>query len=90
MDIERIRAKIADIAAQPKHVRFEELVTLLDNHISRLCRYNHHGNPHHAFTVNDETFNISKPHGGGFVKKVYVMKFLEAMEALGLYEAGGD
>jgi hypothetical protein len=90
MDIERIRAKIAEIATRPKHVHFDEIVGLLDNHIKNICgSYNHHGNPHHAFTVGQETFNIAKPHKG-FVKKVYVTRFLEAMEALGLYERRGD
>jgi hypothetical protein len=91
MDIKRIRAKIADFASHPKHVRFDELETLLDNHIKYLFpNYSHHGNPHHAFTVGGSTFNISKPHGGGFVKKRYIEFFLEAMEAVNLYDPEDD
>ena len=48
--------------------------------------YNHHGSPHHAFTVGDRTFNIAEPKGGkDFVKAPYVKAFLNAMEALGLF-----
>ncbi len=91
MDINRIKARIADIASKPKNVRFDELETLLDNHIGPLFEnYNHHGNPHHAFTVGEHTFNVPKPHGGGFVKKRYIEFFLEAMEAVDLYNPGGD
>jgi hypothetical protein len=87
MDKERIQTKIRDIAQSPKNVRFSELEKLLDNHIGPLFpNYNHHGSPHHAFTVGDQTFNIPEPKGSSFVKKVYVIKFLEAMEAVGLYE----
>jgi hypothetical protein len=91
MDRERLKARILEIAKNPKGVRFDELETLLDNHIGPLfSNYNHHGNPHHAFTVGGHTFNISKPHGTPFIKKTYVMKFLDAMEAAGLYTAGDD
>jgi len=87
MDLERIRARIADIASRPKHVRFDELSNLLDNHIGPLyANYNHHGCPHHAFSIGGETFTIAQPHGGGFVKPVYVRKFVDAMEALGLFD----
>jgi hypothetical protein len=90
MDLERIRARIADIAASPKHVRFEDLCNLLDNHVGpRYANYNHHGNPHHAFTLGDQTFNIAQPHSG-FIKRVYIKKFLDAMEALGLHSPEDD
>jgi hypothetical protein len=86
MDLTRLRKRIKEIADSPKNVRFDELSNLLDNHIEPLFHdYNHHGNPHHAFTVGGQTFNISEPHQGK-VKEVYVKKFLEAMEAVGLYE----
>jgi len=86
MDLERIRARIADIATRPKHVRFDELSNLLDNHIGPLYEnYNHHGSPHHAFTLRDQTFNIAQPHSGS-VKARYIRSFLDAMEALGLYD----
>jgi hypothetical protein len=35
--------------------------------------------------VGDQTFTIVKP-SSGCVKEVYVRKFLDAMEELGLYE----
>jgi len=86
MDRQRIEAAIRDIATSPKNVHFDDLVNLLDNHIKHLFPgYNHHGNPHHAFTVAGQTFNIAKPHGQGKVKSVYVRNFLAAMEAAGLY-----
>jgi hypothetical protein len=86
MEIWRIRARIAQIAASPKNVDFDEIANLLDKHIGPLyANYNHHGNPHHAFTLSDQTFNIAKPHSG-CVKLVYVKNFLIAMEALGLYD----
>ena len=85
MDRERIESRIREISASRKNVRFEELVSLLDTHISALFTpYNHHGNPHHAFTIGNVTFNIAKPRKG-CVKKVYVDAFLEAMESLGLW-----
>jgi hypothetical protein len=88
MDRDRLKSRIRDIAQNPKNVRFSELEALLDNHIGPLfTNYNHHGNPHHAFTLKDKTFNIAKPHGTGFVKKNYVMLFLDAMEAVGLYSS---
>jgi hypothetical protein len=86
MDLARLRKRIKEIADSPKNVRFDELSNLLDNHIKPLFGdYNHHGNPHHAFTVGGQTFNISEPHRGN-VKEVYVRKFLEAMEVVGLHE----
>lgn len=86
MNRERIKAAIQAIADSPKTVRFDELITLLDNHVGPMFpNYNHHGSPHHAFTVGAQTFNIAKPHGA-FVKKCYVDKFLDAMEAVGLYD----
>jgi hypothetical protein len=85
MDVVRIRARIAEIAASPKNVRIEELVSLLDNHIGPLyANYNHHGSGHHAFTLGDQTFNVAHPHKT-FVKPVYIKVFLRAMEALGLH-----
>ena len=87
MDLNRIRQRIKDIAASPKNVRFDELVALLDSHIGPMYpNYNHHGSPHHAFTVGNRTFNIAEPKRS-HVKEKYVAYFLEAMEALGLYDA---
>lgn len=86
MDIERIKAKLRDIAGHRKHVRFAELENLLDNHIGPMFgNYNHHGSPHHAFTVDKETFNIAEPKSQ-FVKKPYIDAFLDAMAALGLFD----
>jgi hypothetical protein len=51
--------------------------------------YNHHGNPHHAFTLGSSTFNIAQPRRG-CVKRIYIEKFLEAMVSLGLYEPEGN
>jgi hypothetical protein len=85
MDLDRIRARIEEIAASPKNVRFEDLIGLLDNHIGPLfANYNHHGSAHHAFTVGEETFTIARPHRG-CVKPVYIRSFLDSMETLGLY-----
>lgn len=78
------------MAASPKSVRFDEIENLLDTHIRPLFPdYSHHGNPHHAFTVRGQTFNIAKPHAG-CVKKPYIMKFLDAMEIVGLYDPEGN
>lgn len=88
MDENRIRKEIAKIASSPKNVRFESLVTLLDNHVRHLFpQYNHPSGKgsHHAFTVGGRTFTIVKPKQG-CVKKVYVEYFLEAMEEVGLYD----
>ncbi|MGH9454169.1 MAG: hypothetical protein ACRD2O_09400 [Terriglobia bacterium] len=88
MDVERIKKRIVQIAESPKNVRFDEFTNLLDNHVAHLyANFNHRDSgSHHAFTVGSQTFNIAKPHGGGCVKKVYVEKFLGAMEELGLYD----
>ncbi len=86
MDLDRIKARIQEIAANRKNVDFAELAVLLDNHIGSLFpNYNHHGNPHHAFTVGNQTFNVSQPKRG-CVKKPYVDKFVDAMEALGMFD----
>jgi hypothetical protein len=92
MDRQRIRAKIREMAASPKAVRFDEIVNLLDNHIGPLFpNYSHRnrGGSHHAFTIDRQTFNIPKPNAGQ-VKKPYIMKFLEAMEMVDLYDPEGD
>jgi len=91
MDRQRIRAKIREMAASPRAVRFEEIENLLDNHIGPLFpNYSHHhGGSHHAFTVGRQTFNIPKPHAGR-VKRPYIMKFLHAMEMVGLYDPESD
>lgn len=87
MDRERLKSRILEIAKNPKNVRFSDLEKLMDNHVGPLFpNYNHHGNPHHAFTVGTETFNVAEPKGGPFIKKPYIMKFLAVMEAVGLYE----
>jgi hypothetical protein len=85
MDRDRLESRIREISASRKNVRFSELVSLLDKHIAPLFSpYNHHGNPHHAFTVGNQTFNIAEPKRG-CVKKVYINQFLDAMQALGLW-----
>lgn len=90
MDRQRIRAKIREMAANPKGVRFDEIENLLDTHIRPLFPdYSHHGNPHHAFTVGGQTFNIAKPHAG-CVKKPYIMMFLNVMAMVGLYDPEGN
>jgi len=39
-------------------VGFDEIENLLDAHIRRFFPdFNHHGNPHHAFTAGGQTFN---------------------------------
>jgi hypothetical protein len=90
MDKQRIRATIREMADSPKNVRFDEVENLLENHIGPLyADYSHHGNPHHAFTVGGQTFNIAKPHAG-CVKKPYIMKFLDAMAMIDLYDPEAD
>lgn len=87
MDEERLRKAIGAFAASPKNVHFQELVSLLDNHIGPMFRNfnHHHRSSHHAFTVGDQTFTVAQPKGA-HVKPVYVKKFLRAMEALKLFE----
>jgi len=88
MDLRRIRERIQEIAASPKNVRFEELIALLDNHIGPMYpNYKHRPGSHHAFVLMDETFTIPVPKGS-CLKPVYVRKFLDAMEGLGLYSPG--
>lgn len=88
MDRQRINERLRDFASRARHVRFREIEALLDNHIGPLFpNYNHHGSPHHAFTVGSETFNIAEPKGKEFVKQTYVKTLLDSMEALGLFEA---
>jgi hypothetical protein len=90
MDVERIKARLREIAGRRKNVRFDELINLLDNHIGPLFEnYNHHGKTHHAFTVGSQTFNIPEPKGK-FVMKYAVDKFLDKMEAVGLFEPEDD
>ena len=91
MELQRIRARIREMAASPKNVRFDEVETLLDNHIGPLFpNYSHHHkSTHHAFTVGTPTFTIPKPHAG-CVKRKYIMNFLDAMEMIGLYDPDGD
>lgn len=68
----------------------QEIETLLENHVSLIFpNFNHHGSPHHTFTVGNQTFCVAEPHHSAFVKKVYVDLFLEAMEAVGLYDREG-
>lgn len=87
MDQKRIQDAIRELARNIGHVRFREIENLLDKHIGpRFPNYNHHGCPHHAFTVGASTFNIAEPRKGHFVKPVYVRSFLEAMEAIGMYQ----
>ena len=90
MDIERIKSRIREIALSPRNVRFSELVRLLDGHIGPLYPgYNHHGSPHHAFTVGGRTFTVAEPKRG-CVKKPYVDQFLDVMEELGLFDPEED
>jgi hypothetical protein len=88
MDRDRIRARPVELGGRRRSVRFRELESILENHVRHLFpNCNHHGRPHDAFTVGDQTFCIAEPHPGPFVKKVYVDAFLNAMEAVGLYKA---
>jgi hypothetical protein len=95
MDDARLKQRVQEIAESIKNVRFEELCTLLDNHIKPFCEakglsYDHRNrsSSHHVFTVGSKTFNLVKPHGHGTsqLKKPYVKSFLEAMEDINLYE----
>jgi len=95
VDDARLKRRVLEIAESVKNVRFEELCTLLDNHIKPFCEarglsYDHRnrGSSHHAFTVGSKTITLVKPHGHGtsLLNKRYVERFLEAMEHITLYE----
>jgi hypothetical protein len=93
MDEARLKKRVQEIAESVKNVRFEDLRTLLDNHIKLFCearglRYDHRHPPgsHHVFIVGSKPFNLVKPHGTPLLKKLYVESFLEAMENINLYE----
>jgi len=93
MDDARLKQRVLEIAENVKNVRFEELCTLLDNHIKPFCEarglsYDHRNRSgsHHAFTVGSKSFNLVRPHGTPLLKRVYVESFLEAMEHISLYE----
>jgi hypothetical protein len=94
MDDARLKERVQKIAESVKNVRFDDLCTLLDNHIKPFCEarglsYDHRnsGSSHHVFTVGSATFTVAKPHGGTSLLKQYCVKsFLEAMEQINLYE----
>ncbi len=93
MDDARLKQRVRKIAESVKNVRFEDLCTLLDNHVKPFCQarglsYDHRNSSgsHHVFTVGLTTFNLVKPHGTPLLKKPYVESFLEAMELIGLCE----
>lgn len=93
MDDARLKQRVLEIAGSVKNVRFEELCTLLDNHIKPFCEarglsYDHRNSngSHHVFTVGSRTFTLVKPHGTPLLKKPYVESFLEAMEYINLYD----
>jgi hypothetical protein len=96
MDDARLKQRVGKIAESVKNIRFEELCSLLDNHIRPFCearglKYDHR-NPngsHHVFLVGDsKPFTIVKTHGTSQsqLKRQYVESFLEAMEHINLYE----
>lgn len=93
MDDARLKQRVQKIAASVKNVRFDDLCTLLDNHIKPYCEvrglsYDHRNSSgsHHVFVVGANTFNLVNPHGGSLLKWKYVESFLEAMEQINLYE----
>jgi hypothetical protein len=95
MDDARLKKRVQEIAESVKNVRFEDLCTLLDNHIKLFCEarglsYDHRNSSgsHHVFLVGLKRFNLVKPHGIGtsLLNKRYVEWFLEAMEHINLYE----
>jgi hypothetical protein len=93
MDDDRLRLRVRKIAESVKNVRFNELLSLLDNHVQPYCQARGlpyaHNNPrgsHHGFTVGSRTFNVVTPHGRSLVNRWYVQDFLEAMEEIGLLE----
>jgi len=96
MDDARLKQRVLVIAENVKNVRFEELRTLLDNHIKPFCearglKYDHRkpNGSHHVFLVGgSKPFTIVKPHGAlqSQLKRQYVESFLEAMEHINLYE----
>jgi len=93
MDDARLKQRVLEIAASVKNVRFEDLCTLLDNHIKPFCEarglsydHRHSTGSHHFFIVGSKPFNLVRPHGTPLLKRVYVESFLEAMEHINLYE----
>jgi hypothetical protein len=65
IDDARLKQRVLEIAASVKNVRFEDLCTLLDNHIKPFCEasglsYDHRNRSgsHHAFTVESKRFNL--------------------------------
>ncbi len=93
MDDARLKQRVQKIAESVKNVRFEDLCTLLENHIKPFCEarglgydHRHSTGSHHAFTVGSKSFNVVKPHGTSLLKRAYVESFLEAMEQINLYE----
>jgi hypothetical protein len=93
MDDARLKKRVRKFAANVKNVRYEELLTLLENQIKPFCEvkglsydHRHSTGSHHAFTVGSKSFNVVKPSGTPLLKRWYVEDFLEAMEQINLYE----
>ncbi len=86
--LERVREDIREIAGRTKGVRFEEIERIV-NQLGALDfetghRKTRHG---HLFRVANQKFGVCAHNRGRTeVKEVYVLEFLDAMQALGLYE----
>ena len=86
--LERIKATVNEIAGRSKAVRFDEIENLVDQLAAvgfpTKKRATRHG---YLFKVGDQFFGVC-PHNRGqsHLKEIYVAKFLDAMEALGLFE----
>jgi hypothetical protein len=85
MDLARIKDHVRQMAANSKNVRFEEIdVFIRQQLIASFGGSSRSNGSHHTYTVADRTFGI--PRRSGQIKLCYVRSFLEAMEALGLYD----
>ena len=85
MDKSRIQARLLQFSLRPKNVRFDEIDTLIQNHVALYFHVKCHGKgSHRAYTVGNQTFTlvVRKPH----IKAVYGALFLEKMEALDLFK----
>lgn len=92
MDDTRLKQRVQEISQSVKNVRANDLYTLLDNHIKLYCEarslhYDHRvRGSHHIFTVGEQTISLPLPHGSSHLRPVYVLKFLDVMQLIGLYE----
>jgi len=76
--------RIAKIRQNPKHVRFEDIETIL---LGLGFSKRQESTSHAVFIYGVHRIIVPKPHGDPFVKEVYVKKdFLPMLEELGIIE----